>query len=81
MKNYRTLRIAAIALAVGLVGLTPATAQDTKVIHLMSDEISPESQAFYRGAAEAYEAANPGVSLELDFQGNMDQALAVRVAG
>jgi len=80
MKNYRTSRIAAMALAVGLVGLSPATAQDTKVVHLMSEEISPESQAFYRTAAETYQAANEGILIELDFQGNMDQALAVRVA-
>jgi multiple sugar transport system substrate-binding protein len=46
----------------------------------MTDEISPESQAFYKTAADAFEAANPGVTIELDFQGNMDEALAVRVA-
>jgi ABC-type glycerol-3-phosphate transport system substrate-binding protein len=50
------------------------------VIHLMTDEISPESQAFYRAAAADFEAAHPNVSISLDFQGNMDQALAIRVA-
>lgn len=80
MKLFRTGQVAALALAVGLAAIDYAGAQDTKVIHLMTDEISPESQAFYRGAAEAYEVANPGITIELDFQGNMDEALALRVA-
>ena len=50
------------------------------VIHVMTDEISPESQAFYRQAAADFEALHPNVSVSLDFQGNMDQALAIRVA-
>ena len=50
------------------------------VIHLMTDEISPESQEFYRKAAADFEALHPNVSISLDFQGNMDQALAIRVA-
>jgi multiple sugar transport system substrate-binding protein len=71
---------AAWTLATGLALGAPAFAQDTRVIHLMSDEISPESQAFYQAAADAFTAANPGVSIELDFQANMDEALALRVA-
>ena len=58
----------------------PVMAQEKRVVHLMSDEIAPESQAFYRAAAEDFMAANPGVDIQLDFQGNMDEALAVRVA-
>ncbi|HMQ54056.1 MAG TPA: sugar ABC transporter substrate-binding protein [Anaerolineae bacterium] len=54
--------------------------EDATVIHLMSDEIAPESQDFYRKAAADFEALNPNVSISLDFQGNMDQALAIRVA-
>ncbi len=68
-----------IALALASIVAAPGLAQD-RVVHLMSDEIAPESQAFYRAAAEDFMAANPGVKIELDFQGNMDEALAVRVA-
>lgn len=68
-----------VALALTAFAGAPALAQE-RIVHLMSDEIAPESQAFYRAAAEAFEAANPGVRIELDFQGNMDEALAVRVA-
>lgn len=50
------------------------------VIHVMTDEISPESQEFYRKAAADFSAAHPNVTISLDFQGNMDQALAIRVA-
>jgi multiple sugar transport system substrate-binding protein len=61
------------------VETVPDSDQPT-VIHLMTDEISPESQAFYRQAAADFEALHPNVSISLDFQGNMDQALAIRVA-
>ena len=68
------------ALAVSSLAAVPGISQEERVVHLMSDEIAPESQAFYRAAADAFMAENPGVSIELDFQGNMDEALAVRVA-
>jgi len=67
-------------LALGVALGWSVAAQETRVIHVMTDEISPESQAFYQAAADAFEVANPGVTLEFDFQANMDQALAVRVA-
>ena len=69
-----------LALALTAFAGAPGLAQDERVVHLMTDEIAPESQAFYRAAADAFIAANPGVRIELDFQGNMDEALAVRVA-
>lgn len=69
-----------IALVLAALVAAPGMAQDERVVHLMSEEIAPESQAFYRAAAEDFMAANPGVRIELDFQGNMDEALAVRVA-
>ncbi|MCY4462874.1 MAG: extracellular solute-binding protein [Albidovulum sp.] len=68
-----------LALAAAAVFATSGLAQE-RVVHLMSDEIAPESQAFYRAAADDFMSANPGVMIELDFQGNMDEALAVRVA-
>ena len=69
-----------IALVLAAFAATPGMAQEERVVHLMSEEIAPESQAFYRAAADDFMAANPGVRIELDFQGNMDEALAVRVA-
>ena len=69
-----------IALVLAALVAAPGMAQEERVVHLMSEEIAPESQAFYRAAAEDFMAANPGVRIELDFQGNMDEALAVRVA-
>ena len=79
MLNKRTRLTSPISLALAALIAAPGVAQE-RVVHLMSDEIAPESQAFYRAAAEDFEAANPGVRIELDFQGNMDEALAVRVA-
>lgn len=79
MLNKRTRLTSPISLALAVLIAAPGLAQE-RVVHLMSDEIAPESQAFYRAAAEDFEAANPGVRIELDFQGNMDEALAVRVA-
>ena len=79
MLNKRTRLTSPISLALAVLIAAPGVAQE-RVVHLMSDEIAPESQAFYRAAAEDFEAANPGVRIELDFQGNMDEALAVRVA-
>ncbi len=79
MLNKRTRYTSPIALALAALIAAPGMAQE-RVVHLMSDEIAPESQAFYRAAAEDFTAANPGVRIELDFQGNMDEALAVRVA-
>ena len=79
MVKYRTRLTSPAALAFAALIAAPGVAQD-RVVHLMSDEIAPESQAFYRAAADDFMAANPGVKIELDFQGNMDEALAVRVA-
>ena len=79
MLNKRTRFASPISLALAVLIAAPGMAQE-RVVHLMSDEIAPESQAFYRAAAEDFTAANPGVRIELDFQGNMDEALAVRVA-
>ena len=79
MVKYRTRLTRPAALALAALIAAPGVAQD-RVVHLMSDEIAPESQAFYRAAADDFVAANPGVKIELDFQGNMDEALAVRVA-
>ncbi|MCY3874372.1 MAG: extracellular solute-binding protein [Rhodobacteraceae bacterium] len=79
MLNKRTRLTSPISLALAALMAAPVMAQE-RVVHLMSDEIAPESQAFYRAAAEDFTAANPGVRIELDFQGNMDEALAVRVA-
>ena len=79
MLNKRTRFTSPIALALAVLIAAPGMAQE-RVVHLMSDEIAPESQAFYRAAADDFTAANPGVRIELDFQGNMDEALAVRVA-
>ncbi len=79
MLNKRTRLTSPISLALAVLITAPGMAQE-RVVHLMSDEIAPESQAFYRAAAEDFVAANPGVRIELDFQGNMDEALAVRVA-
>jgi len=70
----------ALSVALGLTLSLPVAAQDARTLQIMTDEISPESQAFYQSAADAFEAANPGVTVEIDFQGNMDEALAVRVA-
>ena len=78
MLKKRTPFTIPIALVLTALVAAPVLAQD-RVVHLMSDEIAPESQAFYRAAADAFEAANPGVKVDLDFQGNMDAALAVRV--
>ncbi len=78
MLKKRTPFTIPIALVLTAFAAAPVLAQD-RVVHLMSDEIAPESQAFYRAAADAFEAANPGVKVDLDFQGNMDAALAVRV--
>ena len=50
-----------------------------RILHVLSEEISPESQAFYRQAAADFEKANPGVTVSLDFPSNAD-ALAIRVA-
>ena len=69
-----------MALVLAAFAAAPGMAQEERVVHLMSEEIAPESQAFYRAAADDFMAANPGVKIELDFQGNMDEALAVRVA-
>ena len=69
-----------VALVLAAFAGAPGMAQEERVVHLMSEEIAPESQAFYRAAADDFMAANPGVRIELDFQGNMDEALAVRVA-
>ena len=69
-----------VALVLAAFAGAPGMAQEERVVHLMSEEIAPESQAFYRAAADDFMAANPGVKIELDFQGNMDEALAVRVA-
>jgi ABC-type glycerol-3-phosphate transport system substrate-binding protein len=80
MKNVRPHRIFATSVALCLAFSLPVAAQDTRTLQVMTDEISPESQAFYQSAADAFEAANPGVTIEIDFQGNMDEALAVRVA-
>ena len=79
MRQIRTYFASYLAVAVAAVIATCGMAQE-RVVHLMSDEIAPESQAFYRAAAEDFMAANPNVRIELDFQGNMDEALAVRVA-
>ena len=79
MQELRTAIAVPVALAMAAAFASSGAAQE-RVVHLMTDEIAPESQAFYRAAAEDFEAANPGVRIELDFQGNMDQALAVRVA-
>jgi len=57
----------------------PASETQQRVIHVLSEEISPESQAFYRKAAEDFEKANPGVVVSLDFPTDAD-ALAIRVA-
>ncbi|MEM7025034.1 MAG: extracellular solute-binding protein, partial [Pseudomonadota bacterium] len=72
--------VPAIGLIMATAGSTIATAQDANVVHVMTDEIAPESQEFYRQAAADFEAANPNVKVSLDFQGNMDEALAIRVA-
>lgn len=80
MLNKLTPVALPFALAIATVAGVPAMAQDERVVHLMTDEIAPESQAFYRAAADAFVANNPGVKIELDFQGNMDEALAVRTA-
>ena len=79
MQQKTTLFTSSLALAAAVAFATSGMAQD-RVVHLMSDEIAPESQAFYRAAAEDFMEANPGVRIDLDFQGNMDEALAVRVA-
>ncbi len=79
MQQKTTLLTSSLALAMAAAFATSGMAQD-RVVHLMSDEIAPESQAFYRAAAEDFMEANPGVRIDLDFQGNMDEALAVRVA-
>jgi ABC-type glycerol-3-phosphate transport system substrate-binding protein len=79
MVKYGTRLMSPAALALAALIAAPGVAQD-RVVHLMSDEIAPESQAFYRSAADDFTASNPGVKIELDFQGNMDEALAVRVA-
>ncbi len=79
MQQKTTLLTSSLALAAAVAFATSGMAQD-RVVHLMSDEIAPESQAFYRAAAEDFMEANPGVRIDLDFQGNMDEALAVRVA-
>ena len=79
MVKYRTRLTSCAALALAALIAAPGVAQE-RVVHLMSDEIAPESQAFYRAAADDFMDANPGVRIELDFQGNMDEALAVRVA-
>jgi multiple sugar transport system substrate-binding protein len=52
---------------------------EAQIIHVLSEEISPESQAFYRKAAADFEKANPGVVVSLDFPTTAD-ALAIRVA-
>lgn len=74
------MTLVASALSVALISPIGVIAQEAAVIHVMSDEISPESQEFYRSAAADFEAEHPNVSISLDFQGNMDQALAIRVA-
>ena len=51
----------------------------SKILHVLSEEISPESQTFYRKAAGDFEKAHPGVVVSLDFPSNAD-ALAIRVA-
>ena len=79
MLKKRTPLTVPIAILLTAFLAAPGMSQD-RVVHLMTDEIAPESQAFYRAAADAFEAANPGVKIDLDFQGNMDEALAVRVA-
>ena len=79
MQQRIALFTSSLALAVTAAFATSGMAQE-RVVHLMSDEIAPESQAFYRAAAEDFMEANPGVRIDLDFQGNMDEALAVRVA-
>lgn len=64
--------------------VVPATPEPTKevkgkVIHVLSEESSPESQAFYRKAAGEFEKSHPGVAVSLDFPTGGD-ALAIRVA-
>jgi multiple sugar transport system substrate-binding protein len=51
----------------------------SRTLHVLSEEVSPESQAFYRAAAADFEKANPGVTVSLDFPSNAD-ALAIRIA-
>lgn len=57
----------------------PAGGAPERIIHVLSEEISPESQAFYRKAAADFEKANPGVVVSLDFPTGAD-ALAIRMA-
>jgi len=80
MKHNHPFRPFALSVALGLTLSFPVAAQDVRTLQIMTEEISPESQAFYQLAADAFEAAKPGVTIEIDFQGNMDEALAVRVA-
>ncbi|GIK42544.1 MAG: hypothetical protein BroJett011_63770 [Chloroflexota bacterium] len=75
MKEAEAAQEGEVATAAGEAG-----ADGPAVVHVMTDEISPESQEFYRKAAADFEAEHPNVSISLDFQGNMDQALAIRVA-
>ena len=51
-----------------------------RVLTLMSEETSPESQAFYRKAATDFEKINPGVSIILDFPASAADALPIRIA-
>jgi multiple sugar transport system substrate-binding protein len=53
---------------------------DNRVLTLMSEEISPESQAFYRSVAADFEASHPGVAVVLDFPASQADALPIRIA-
>ncbi|NPV75423.1 MAG: sugar ABC transporter substrate-binding protein [Anaerolineae bacterium] len=66
-----------------VVTATPAVkpaSGDAKVLTLMSEETSPESQAFYRKAAADFEASHPGVAVILDFPASAADALPIRIA-
>ena len=53
---------------------------DNRVLSVMTEEISPESQAFYRSAAAAFEASHPGVAVILDFPPKFGESLPIRIA-
>lgn len=68
-----------------VVTATPALEEEGspaegRVLTVMSEEISPESQAFYRSVAAAFEASHPGVAVILDFPASQADALPIRIA-
>lgn len=56
----------------------PSVAEPT-VLSVISEEISPESQAFYKKVATDFEAAHPNVKINFEFPDKAD-ALATRIA-